>query len=97
MVCRALRSVVVETWVDCWAAELRFRWPWKEEVVEYMDIRLLAAMVCVLCVCWAGSAEQGDRARTSGPLASLSYVCVDDVELRWGKLCGPKEDAHRVL
>jgi hypothetical protein len=36
---------VVETCVDCWAAELTFRGnPGPEEVVEYIDIRLLPAM-----------------------------------------------------
>jgi hypothetical protein len=40
---------VVETCVDCWAAELMFRGtPGPEEVVEYIDIRLLPAMARVV-------------------------------------------------
>jgi hypothetical protein len=36
---------VVETCVECWAVELTFRGnPGPEEVVEYIDIRLLPAM-----------------------------------------------------
>lgn len=46
MVCMAFKSVVVETCVDCWAAVLTFRGPpGIEDAVEYMDMRLLAAMV----------------------------------------------------
>jgi len=46
MVWIAFKRVVVETWVDCWAAELTFRAaPCAEEVVEYIDIRLLDAIV----------------------------------------------------
>ena len=44
--CRALRSVVVETWADCWAAEFMIlEPPPMDEAMEYMDIRLLAAMI----------------------------------------------------
>lgn len=35
---------MVETWVDCWAAELIILEPPMDEAMEYMDIRLLAAM-----------------------------------------------------
>jgi hypothetical protein len=46
MVWMAFRRVVVETWVDCWAAEFPPRLPpWIEEVVEYIDIRFMAAMM----------------------------------------------------
>jgi hypothetical protein len=40
-----LRRVVVETWADWWPAELTTREPPMDEAMEYMDIRLLAAMV----------------------------------------------------
>ena len=38
---------MVETWADCWAAEFTILEPPKDmdEAMEYMDIRLLAAMV----------------------------------------------------
>jgi hypothetical protein len=40
---------VVETCVDCWAAELAFRGaPKAEDVVEYIDIRLLPAILLKL-------------------------------------------------
>ena len=46
MACIEFRRVVVETCVDCWAAELTFRGPpGAEEVVEYIDILFMPAMV----------------------------------------------------
>ena len=36
----------METWADCWAAEFMIREPPPmDEAMEYMDIRLLAAMI----------------------------------------------------
>lgn len=48
MVWMALRRDVVDICVDCCAAEFTFRGPpCAEDVVEYIDMRLFAAMMAV--------------------------------------------------
>lgn len=44
MWCRAVNRVVLDTCVDCWAAELAFRGAPKD-AVEYIDIRFVLSMV----------------------------------------------------
>jgi hypothetical protein len=56
----------VETWVDCWAVEAGCRDPGTDEVVEYMDIRFMCAMMNL-------SGVAAPRLRNISP--TLVYFC----------------------
>ena len=61
MVCRVLSSVVVETWVECWA------------VFEYIDIRLgVVAMVCGSFQAFGGRLDEASTCEACLPSTNSS-------------------------
>lgn len=84
MVCTAFRRVVVETWVDCWAVEFSILEPPIDEAIEYMDIRLSAAMVGIIresslstrCCFKAARSERGDSLAARGLLEVVESLPV---------------------